>query len=42
VSNTTTETRFEAMPETAKALEDFVREGARRMLQAALDAEVAV
>lgn len=41
MSKTTIETRFEAMPETAKALEDFVREGARRMLQAALDAEVA-
>lgn len=41
MSNTTTETRFEATPETAKTIEDFVREGARRMLQAALEAEVA-
>jgi putative transposase len=40
VSKATTETRFEATPETMKTLEDFVREGARRMLQAALDAEV--
>ena len=40
MSNSTTETQFEATPETMKTLEDFVREGARRMLQAALEAEV--
>ena len=40
MSNTTTGTRVEAMPETMNTLEGFVREGARRMLQAALDAEV--
>ena len=40
MSNITTGTRVEAMPETMNTLEGFVREGARRMLQAALDAEV--
>jgi len=30
----------EAIPETMKCLEDFVREGARRMLQVDLEAEV--
>ena len=40
MSNTTTETGFEATPATKTTLEDFVREGARRMLQAALEAEV--
>jgi putative transposase len=39
VSNTTTGTQIEAMPETLNTLEGFVREGARRMLQAALDAK---
>lgn len=37
---TTTETRIEATPETMGALEIIVREGARKMLQAALEAEI--
>ena len=40
MSNTTTKTRIEAMPETMGALEAIVREGARKMLQAALEAEI--
>jgi putative transposase len=40
VSKTTTETRIEATPETMGALEIIVREGARKMLQAALEAEI--
>lgn len=35
-----TETRIEAMPQTMGALELIVREGARKMLQAALEAEI--
>jgi transposase-like protein len=34
------QTQVEATPETLKTLEDFVREGARKMLQAALEAEI--
>ncbi len=37
---TTTETQIEATPETMGALEIIVREGARKMLQAALEAEI--
>jgi len=40
VSKTTIETRIEATPETMGALEAIVREGARKMLQAALEAEI--
>ncbi len=40
MSKTTTETRIEATPETMGALEIIVREGARKMLQAALEAEI--
>lgn len=40
MSNSTIGTQIEATPETLKTLEDFVREGARKMLQAALEAEV--
>jgi len=40
VRKTTTETRIEATPETMGALEIIVREGARKMLQAALEAEI--
>ncbi len=40
MSNTTTETQIEATPETMKTLEDFVREGARKLLQAAIEQEV--
>jgi hypothetical protein len=40
VSNTTNGTRIEAKPETMNTLDGFVREGALRMLQAALYAEV--
>lgn len=36
----TTETRIEATPETIGVLETVLREGARRMLQAALEAEI--
>lgn len=34
------ETRVEAMPETMTVLEELLREGARKMLQAALEAEI--
>jgi len=34
------QTQVKATPETLKTLEDFVREGARKMLQAALEAEI--
>ena len=40
MSKTTIETRIEATPETMGALEAIVREGARKMLQAALEAEI--
>jgi putative transposase len=40
VRQITTETQIKATPDTMMVLEDFVREGARRMLQAALQAEV--
>ena len=40
MNNSTTKMCLEATPETMKCLEDFVREGARRMLQVALEAEV--
>jgi len=40
VRKTTTETQIEATPETMGALEIIVREGARKMLQAALEAEI--
>jgi putative transposase len=40
VRKTTTETRIEATAETKGALEIIVREGARKMLQAALEAEI--
>jgi putative transposase len=40
VRKTTTETLIEATPETMGALEIIVREGARKMLQAALEAEI--
>jgi putative transposase len=40
VSKTTIETQIEATPETMGALESIVREGARKMLQAALEAEI--
>jgi len=40
VRQTTTETQIEATPETLGVLEDIVREGARKMLQAALEAEI--
>ena len=36
----TTETQIEAMPETTLVLEDLVREGARKMLHAALEMEI--
>ncbi len=36
----TTETRIEATAETMGALEAIVREGARKMLQVALEAEI--
>jgi len=39
VSKTTSETRIEATPEPLGALEIIVHEGARKMLQAALEAE---
>jgi len=40
VRQITTETRIEATPETIGVLETVVREGARKMLQAALEAEI--
>lgn len=40
MSKITTETRIEATPETLGALEALVREGARKVLQAALEAEI--
>jgi putative transposase len=40
VSKTIIETRIEATPETMGALETIMREGARKMLQVALEAEV--
>ena len=40
MSKTIIETRIEATPETMGALEIIVREGARKMLQAALEAEI--
>jgi putative transposase len=40
VRQTITKARIEATPETIGALEIIVREGARKMLQAALDAEI--
>jgi putative transposase len=40
VSKTIIETQIEATPETMGALEVIVREGARKMLQAALEAEI--
>jgi putative transposase len=40
VSKSTIETQIEAMPETIGVLEALVREGARKMLQAALEAEI--
>jgi len=40
VRKTITETQIEATPETMGALEIIVREGARKMLQAALEAEI--
>ncbi len=41
MDNSTTAKPKESMPETKQVLEDLVREGARRMLQAALEAEIA-
>ncbi len=38
--HTTTETQIEATPLTLQALDEIVREGARSLLQAALQAEV--
>jgi transposase-like protein len=40
VSKSTIEPQLEATPETLKTLEDYVREGARKLLQAALEQEV--
>lgn len=40
MSKTIIETQIEATPETMGVLEDLVREGARKMLQAALEAEI--
>ena len=40
MSKTTIEVHLGTTPETTRVLEDYVREGARRMLQAALEAEV--
>lgn len=41
MSKITTEPQIEATPETTSTLDTFVREGARKMLQAALEHEVA-
>jgi putative transposase len=40
VRKTITQTQVEATPETMKTLEDFVREGAKKLLQAAIEQEV--
>ena len=40
MKKTIIETRIEATPETMGALEFIMREGARKMLQAALEAEI--
>jgi transposase-like protein len=40
VSKGTIKTRIEATPETMGALETIMREGARKLLQAALEAEI--
>jgi rubrerythrin len=40
VRQNTTETQFKAMPETRVVLDYVVREGARKMLQAALEVEI--
>lgn len=42
MKNNTTNSSFEAIPASASVLEDVVREGARKMLQAALESEVDV
>jgi putative transposase len=40
VPQNTTETKVEAMPDTMEVLDQLVREGARKMLQSALEVEV--